>query len=110
LTAQISPIKIRTIGLPQITLPAIGSGLQWNTGNLDTTGTISVAPEPSTVALLAAATIGLIGYGWRRRKRKRSLSLAGVPGFNDAQADSQEERATVLSLPSAWTTSARRAA
>jgi autotransporter-associated beta strand protein len=51
----------------ELNLPALGNGLQWYTGNLYSTGTISVVPEPSTLALLAAGTIGLLGYGWRRK-------------------------------------------
>jgi hypothetical protein len=26
-------------------------------------------PEPSTLTLLGIGTLGLLGYGWRRRKR-----------------------------------------
>ena len=37
----------------RISLPPLANGLGWNTSNLDTTGTISVVPEPSALALLA---------------------------------------------------------
>ena len=55
----------------QIDLPALGNGLQWNTSNLDTNGTISVTPEPSTLALFGAAAVALAGWAWRKRRRKR---------------------------------------
>ena len=62
----------RTTGsFSQISLPALSNGLNWNTSNLDTNGTISVTPEPSTLALLGAGVIGLAGYAWRRRAAKR---------------------------------------
>jgi hypothetical protein len=32
----------------------------------------TTTPEPSTLALLAAGTLGLLGYGWRRRKQSRT--------------------------------------
>jgi hypothetical protein len=53
----------------QVSLPALSNGLSWNTSNLDTNGTISVVPEPSTLVLLAAGAIGLLGCAWRRQKR-----------------------------------------
>ena len=61
----------RTTGsFSQIGLPALSNGEQWNTSNLSTNGTISVTPEPSSLALLAAGgAIGLAGYK-RRRKVK----------------------------------------
>jgi len=36
--------------------------------------TIAPIPEPSTLALLAAGAIGLVGYAWRRRISKPSLT------------------------------------
>ena len=66
----------------QLTLPALSNGLQWNTSNLDTTGTINVTPEPSGLVLLGAGAIGLAGYGIRRRRKNRLLSLAATPTIN----------------------------
>lgn len=64
----------------QITLPALSSGLSWDTSNLYTDGTISVVPEPSTLALLGVGVIGLVGLAWRRRKLPR-LTKTMVRGF-----------------------------
>ena len=56
----------------QVILPSMGNGLSWNTSNLDTNGTITVTPEPSSFALLAAAgAVGLVGYGLRKRRVAR---------------------------------------
>ncbi len=68
----------------QLTLPALSNGLQWSTSNLDTNGTISVTPEPSTLVLLAAGAVGLLGYGWRCRKAARRTAK---PAAFDQQAD-----------------------
>ena len=45
---------------------------------------LNVVPEPSTLALLAAGAISLVGYGWRRRRATRTakpliLELARRP-------------------------------
>ena len=97
----------------QLTLPALSNGLQWNTSNLYTTGTINVTPEPGTFALFAAGAIGLLGYGIRRR-RNRLLSLATKPTINGADDPSfQDDLAAVLPFavqPACRTGSARRAA
>ena len=53
-----------------ISLPALSSGLSWNTSNLYSDGTIRVVPEPSTLALLGVGVFGLLGYTWRRRSAK----------------------------------------
>ncbi len=60
----------RTTGsFSQINLPPLSNGLRWDTSNLYTTGEIGVVPEPSTLALLAAGAIGLLGYAWRQRRQ-----------------------------------------
>jgi len=40
-------------------------------------------PEPSTFALVAAGALGVLGYGWRRRRRARRTT---VPGDDAAPA------------------------
>lgn len=35
-----------------------------------TSGTVSVVPEPSSMALLGIGAMSLLGYGWRRRHRR----------------------------------------
>ena len=72
---------------------------------------LNVTPEPSTLALLAAGAMGLAGYVWRQRRRRRSLSLAGVPADSrDDETDSQADGPAILALPSRRARSARRAA
>ena len=58
----------------QVVLPSLGNGLQWNTSAVNTNGTISVTPEPSTFVLLAVGTIGLVGHCLRRRMATRRTS------------------------------------
>jgi len=73
-------------------------------------------PEPASFTLLCAPmlagiVIGLVGYGFRRRRQSRSLHLAGdTTHYIDDETDSQVDGPTILSLPSCWTKSARRAA
>ena len=51
-----------------VALPALASGLAWNTSNLYTSGEISVAavPEPGTWMMLFAG-LGLLGFAARRK-------------------------------------------
>jgi hypothetical protein len=38
--------------------------------SLDLTYDLTIIPEPSSIALLGLGAVGLIGYGWRRRRRR----------------------------------------
>ena len=58
---------LTTGSFSHVVLPSLANGLQWNTNNIETNGTISVTPEPSTLVLLAAGAFGLIGWAWRRK-------------------------------------------
>lgn len=56
-----------------LNLPTLSSGLFWDTGDLYTSGTLTVAgtavPEPSTVALIFGLCALAAGFFWRRRAR-----------------------------------------
>ena len=39
---------------------------------------VATTPEPSTLALLAAAAFGLLGYGWRRRAARAAVATENV--------------------------------
>jgi RNA polymerase sigma factor (sigma-70 family) len=43
-----------------ITLPGLGDGLRWNTGDLYTSGSLEVVPEPATLMLLFAGGLSLL--------------------------------------------------
>jgi len=49
-----------------LSLPQLGTGLSWDTSDLYTGGTITVAPEPATLGLVAVGVAGTI----LRRRRK----------------------------------------
>ncbi|MCX5683816.1 MAG: PEP-CTERM sorting domain-containing protein, partial [Planctomycetota bacterium] len=49
-----------------VTLPALPSGLSWDTSDLYSGGSITVAPEPATLALMA---MGVAGALLRRRRK-----------------------------------------
>jgi hypothetical protein len=54
---------------------------------------LTVTPEPSTFALLAAGAIGLVGYGcWRRKVARRTAKPAAL--------DQQDDDPPILSFPS----------
>jgi T5SS/PEP-CTERM-associated repeat protein len=42
-----------------VSLPALGGGLSWDTSGLYTSGTITVAPEPATLALVAMGAVAM---------------------------------------------------
>jgi len=73
-------------------LAPLPNGLRWDTSNLYTTGMISVVPEPSALALLGIGAIGILGYGWRRRKSR----ISAKPTFDQPQDDAP----AILSFPS----------
>ena len=49
-----------------LNIPA-GDTINYGTGS-NSSITLSAVPEPSTIALLCVAAIGLLGYAWRRRR------------------------------------------
>ncbi len=65
---------------------------------------ITPTPEPSTLALLGTGTLGLLGYGLRRRR------LAKRAAKQTAFYQPEDDARAILSLPSCWTEPVRRAA
>ena len=58
-----------------ISLPALPDGLAWDTSQIYATGTLSVIPEPTTVALLVGGFFGLLGSMHRQRNRSGAERL-----------------------------------
>ena len=56
------------VGFDSLNLPALASGLIWDTSDLMTAGSLSVSsvPEPSALMLMGIAMFTLLGQGWRR--------------------------------------------
>jgi hypothetical protein len=58
-----------------ISLPALPGGLAWDTSQIYATGTLSVVPEPTTVALLVGGFFGLLGSIHRQPNRSEAKRL-----------------------------------
>ena len=67
---------------------------------------VVIVPEPCSIILMLAGGFGLLGYAWRRRKQGRSLALA----VDSTLSSDDETGPAILSMPSRWTGSARKAA
>jgi len=53
-------------GFTNVSLPVLGGGLSWDTSDLYAGGTIVVAPEPATVAMVAMGVVAMAVRRWRR--------------------------------------------
>ncbi len=72
---------------PRGQISQFAAGLNYPT---DLTFAPTPTPEPSTLALLATGVLGLLGYGWPRRRTVRRA----------AQPDAQDDAPEILSFPS----------
>ncbi len=71
---------------------------------------LTPTPEPSTLALLAAGAIGLVGYGHWQRRQKRALALAGSEALFGADGSTPERNGpAVLPFASPRACSTKRA-
>jgi formylglycine-generating enzyme len=65
-----------------------GSDLDFGADSTSLYATLSVVPEPSTLAFLGAAAIGLLGWAWRKRVRQvTSMSVVLLLASGVARAD-----------------------
>jgi uncharacterized repeat protein (TIGR03803 family) len=71
---------------------------------------LNPTPEPNTFALLAAAVIGLIGYGWWRRRQDQALLISGASPILGANLTSHEDPQAILPFTPHRECWARRAA
>lgn len=62
-----------------VVLPSLSPGLAWDASALYTTGTLSVIPEPGTVAGLAGAVAVALALGHAGRQRRRARGRRSDP-------------------------------
>ncbi|MGO9114454.1 MAG: PEP-CTERM sorting domain-containing protein [Thermoguttaceae bacterium] len=68
-------------------------------------GFVATIPEPNALTLLAAGAVGLAVYSWRRNQKRISLV-----GERNLSGQDEADGPAILSMPSRWTQSARKAA
>jgi hypothetical protein len=72
LTTSVGPASGRFNGLGEVlptSLGSLGFSRISDTGTFTATLGTPAAPEPTSLTLLGIGAVGIIGYGWRRRKR-----------------------------------------
>jgi len=91
-TDNINALYINGVAQPPGIWGGPGSGAPNTSSYLAGSGLLNVVPEPSTLALLAAGALGLVGSG--RRRRRVARRTARPPAFD------QQDGPAILSFPS----------